>query len=86
VLHPDRGSVIAPLCDPAGAHHLRAALIVGALLAALAVFPMVVQRIRPGQHVAFWTSWGLIMLFAAVAGVALLGLVEYAPESVFFDL
>ena len=28
----------------------------------------------------------VIMLFAAVVGVARLGLVEYAPESVFFDL
>ena len=86
VLHPERSSVIAPLCGPAGAHHLRAALIFGALLAVLATIPVVVQRIRPGPHVALWATWGMVMLLAAIVGVAGLGLVEYAPESVFFDL
>jgi hypothetical protein len=86
VLHPDRDSEIAPLCGPAGANHLRATMAVGAFLAALAVVPVVVQRRRPGRHAAFWAIWGLVMLLAAVAGVARLGLVAYAPESVFFDL
>jgi hypothetical protein len=87
VLHPDRDSVIAPLCGPAGANHLRATLAIGALLAVLAVVPAVVQWRRPGQNLSLWVAWGLIMLVTAVVGVAGLGsFVEYAPESVFIDL
>lgn len=73
VLRPDRESEIAPLCGPAGANHLRAALAVGAFLAVLAVVPAVVERRRPGRHRALWRAWSMIMLFAAVAGVAGLG-------------
>lgn len=86
VLRPDRDIEIAPLCGPAGANHLRAALAVGAILAVLAVVPLVVQWRRPGQHLSLWAAWGVIILVAAVVGVAWLGVVEYAPESVFFDL
>jgi hypothetical protein len=86
VLRPDRNSEIAPICGSAGANHLRAALAVGAFLAVLAIFPMVVQWIRPGPHAALWAAWGVTMLIAAVVGVAGLGLVEYSPPSVFFDL
>lgn len=86
VLRPDRNTEIAPVCGPTGANHLRAALAVGAFLAVLAVFPMVVQWLRPRQYAALWAAWGVIMLMAAVVGVVSLGLVEYAPESVFFDL
>ena len=86
VLRPDRNSEIAPICSPAGANHLRAALAVGAFLAVLAIFPVGVQWIRPGRHAALWAAWGVIMLIAAVVGVAVLGLLEYSPGSVFFDL
>ena len=86
VLRPDRNSEIAPICGPAGANHLRAALAVGAFLAVLAVVPVVIQWIRPGPHAALWAAWGVTMLIAAVVGVASLGLVEYATESPFFDL
>ncbi len=86
VLRPDRNSEIAPICGPAAANHLRAALAVGAFLAVVAIFPVVVQWIRPGRHAALWAAWGVIMLIAAVVGVAGLGLVEYSPKSVFFDL
>lgn len=86
VLRPERTSEIARHCGPAGANHLRAALAVGVLLAVLAVVPVVAQWRRPGRHVALWAAWGVIILVAAVVGVAYLGLVEYAPESVFFDL
>ena len=47
---------------------------------------MVVQWRRPGRHLSLWTAWGVITLVAAVLGIAWLGVVEYAPESVFFDL
>ena len=86
VLHPDRDIEVAPVCGPAGANHLRATLAVGAFLAVLAVVPMLVQWRRPGEHLALWTAWGMIMLVAAVLGVAWLGVVEYTPGSVFFDL
>jgi hypothetical protein len=86
VLHPDRDSEIAPLCGPAGANNLRAALAVGTFLAALAIVPLVVQWRRPGQHPALWAAWGVVMLIVAVVGVAALGMVEYAPKSTFFDL
>ena len=86
VLRPDRDIEIAPVCGAAGANHLRATLAVGALLAVIAAVPMVVQWMRPGQHLPLWTAWGVIMLFAVMLGVAWLGVVEYAPEGVFFDL
>lgn len=86
VLRPDRDSEIAPLCGPAGANHLRAALGVGAFLAILAAVPVVVEWRHPGQHLLLWAAWGVFTLLAAVVGVASLGMVEYAPESVFFDL
>ena len=87
VLHPDRNSEIAPLCGPAGANHLRATLAVGALLAVLAVVPVVVQWRCPGRTLSLWVAWGLIMLVTGVVGVAGLGFfVEYTSESVFFDL
>lgn len=86
VLHPDRDSEIAPLCGPAGANHLRAALAVGTFLAVLAIVPVLVQWRRPGRHSAVWAVWGVAILFAAILGVAGLGMVEYAPKSIFFDL
>jgi len=86
VFRSDRNSEIAPLCGPAGANQLRTALAVGMVVAVLALVPVLVHWRRPGRHAALWAAWGVAMLFAAVVGVALLGLVEYAPESVFFDL
>ena len=86
VLRPDRNIEIAPVCGPAGANHLRATLAVGAFLAVLAVVPLVVQWRSPGQHLSLWTAWGVIMAVAAVLGVAWLGVVEYVPQGVFFDL
>jgi len=86
VLRPDRNSEVAPLCGPTGANHLRVALAVGATLAVIALVPVVVEWRRPGQPRALWTGWAVIMLLAAVVGLAALGMVEYAPESVFFDL
>lgn len=86
VRRPDRDIDIAPLCGPAGANHLRAALAVGAFLAVLAVVAVIVHSRRPGQHLSLGVAWGVIMVVATVNGVARLGLVEYAPESVFFDL
>lgn len=55
-------------------------------MAVLAVVPVVVQWRRPGRQLRFCVAWGVIMLITAVLGVAGMGLVEYAPESVFFDL
>ena len=87
MLRPDRDVEVAPLCGPAGAKHLRAALALGALLAVLAAVPALVQWTRPGRHLSLWAAWAVTMLTAAVVGVAWLGFaVEYAPESVFFDL
>ncbi len=86
VLRPDRDSEIAPFCGPAGANHLRAALAVGTVLALLALVPVLVHWRRPERHTALWATWSVIMLFAAIVGIAALGLVEYAPPSVFFDL
>ena len=86
VLRPDRSIEIAPVCGPAGANHLRETLGVGAFLAVLAVVPLAVQWRSPGQHLSLWTAWGVIMAVAAVLGVAWLGVVEYAPQGVFFDL
>jgi hypothetical protein len=86
VIRPDRNSEIAGACGPAGANQLRVALIVGAFLVALASLPAIVQWIRPGDHARLWAIWGVLILVAAVAGVASLGMVEYAPKSLFFDL
>lgn len=87
MLRPDRDVEVAPLCGPAGANHLRAALGVGAFLAVLAAVPALVQWRRPGGHPSLWAAWAVTMLTAAVVGVAWLGFaVEYAPEGVFFDL
>jgi len=86
VLRPDRDSEIAQFCGPAGANHLRAALVVGAVLAVLALVPVLVHWRRPARHTALWAAWSAIMLFAAILGLAALGLVEYAPPSVFVDL
>lgn len=35
---------------------------------------------------SLFAAWGVIMLVIAVVGVAGLGMVDYAPESVVFDL
>jgi|GEM_PF-3162755 len=86
VLRPDRSGETAPLCGAVGADHLRAALAVGAFLAMLAFVPVLVQWRRPGRHLALWTAWAAVMLVIAVVGVIRLGLLEYAPESSFFDL
>lgn len=86
VLRPERGSELASFCGPAGAHHLRAALIVGTFLTALAIVPVLVQWRRPGPHPALWTIWAVAIVLAAIAGVTGLGMVKYAPRTVFFDL
>lgn len=86
VFRPDRNSEIAPLCGPAGANHLRQTLFLGAALAVLAFLPLIFGRTRAGHHPAVWVAWGAIVLLTAILGVARLGLVEYAAESVFFDL
>jgi len=87
VLHPDSSSEIALLCGPAGAHHLRAALIVGGILAVIAFVPLVVEWRRPGQHRGLWAGWAMVLAVATGVAVAGLGFfVEYAPKSVFFDL
>lgn len=87
VLHPDSSSEIALLCGPAGAHHLRAALIAGGILAVIALVPLAVAWKRPGQRRALWAGWAVVLVVTTVIAVAGLGFfVEYAPKSVFFDL
>ncbi|MDQ3640862.1 MAG: hypothetical protein M3450_05170 [Actinomycetota bacterium] len=79
-------SEIAALCGRAGANHLRATLFVGGVLVVLAVLPLILERTRPGIHPVTWTTWAFVMVLATILGVASLGLAEYAPEGVFFDL
>ncbi len=87
VLSPDRNSEVAPLCDQAAVNHLRAVLAIGAILTAIALAPLVVAWRHPGRHGALGVAWGAIMLVGAAVGVAAMGwFVEYAPDSVFFDL
>ncbi|MGI8809739.1 MAG: hypothetical protein ACR2KK_18245 [Acidimicrobiales bacterium] len=86
VLHPDRDSEVAPFCGLAGADHLRAALLVGAFLVVLACMPAVVHRFRPRRYAALWAAWAVTIALVAVVGVASLGVVEYMPDSVYFDL
>ena len=86
VLRPDRDGLSAPICGPAGANHLRAAVGVGAVLAVLAAVPVIVQWRRPGRRPALWAAWGVVTLATAVAGLTVLATVEYVQEGVFFDL
>jgi len=86
VLRPDRDSEIAPVCGPAGANHLRATLVRGGILVVIAIVPIVFEWRRPGEHRDLWVGWAVVLVVVTVIAVASLGLVEYAPKSVFFDL
>lgn len=79
VLHPDREIEIARYCGPAGAHHLHAVLERAAVLASIALVPLVIARFRPNAPPWVWVAWSVVMLLATVAGVASMGLVEYVP-------
>ena len=86
VLRPDRAGELSAACDTVVADHLRATLTVGAVLAGLAVVPLVAGRryLRPGGKA--WVAWAVVFLAVAVAGVAWLATVASVPSSVFFDL
>ncbi len=87
VLSPERNSEIAPLCGDAASNQLRAVLAIGALLTALALVPLAVAWRLPGRHPGLWVRWSAVMVVATVLAVAAIGWsIEYAPESVFFDL
>ncbi|MFN2506202.1 MAG: hypothetical protein ABR540_18645 [Acidimicrobiales bacterium] len=87
VLRPERNSEVAPLCDRVAQNHLRAVLVIGAVLAAIALAPLVVASRRPGRHVALAVGWAVTMVLATIVAVAVMGwVVEYAPDSIFFDL
>ena len=86
VLRPDRSSEVAPLCGAAGANHLRATLGVGGVLAVLALVPLLLDWRRPRRRPALWAGWAAMTLVVAIVGVASLGMVEYTPDSMFFDL
>lgn len=80
VLHPDRTIEVARYCGPAGAHQLRSVVVLGAVLALLALVPAAIGRLRPGPlRIAAWVLWGTLFPVLAVVGVALLGLLEYSP-------
>jgi len=86
VLSPDRTTEIAPLCDRAASNQLRAVLLRGGLLAAIALVPLATWK-APRPHVAVWIAWATVMLVAALLVLADVGwFVEYAPRSAFFDL
>lgn len=87
VLRPERKSEVAPLCDRAAQNHLRAVLVIGAVLTAIALAPLAVASRRPGRHVVLAVGWAATMVLATILAVAVMGwVVEYAPDSIFFDL
>lgn len=80
VLHPDQEGEIADVCGATGAHHLRAALAVAAIVAGLAVLPLGIRPFR--QRMGSWrfcAAWGAVLICVALIGVLSLGFVEYAP-------
>lgn len=79
VLHPDRDGAVADLCGPAGAHQLRAALMVGAILAILATPPAFVGRMSRRRRRISWMLWGAVFLTSVVVAVLWLSINEYSP-------
>jgi hypothetical protein len=87
VLHPDRMTEIAPLCGRAASNQLRAVLVIGAILSALALIPVAVGWRLAAPPPALWGVWVAVMLVAGLLAVAAMGwAIEYAPKSAFFDL
>lgn len=87
VLQPDRTNEIARFCGAAGAQHLRAALVLGAVLAILALLPVVIGavRSRPAAR-ALTAGWAVIFLFVTVVGLLSLTVIEYSPPREVLDL
>lgn len=87
VLRPDRLSEVASSCGPAGAHHLRATLRMGAVLALLALAPALIGRSSRGSTTTAYVAWAALFAPAVIGGVVSLALVEYsAPLHQIFDL
>lgn len=86
VLHPDRLIEISPACGPAGAHQLRAVLVLVAVLATVATGPLLIGWWRPGRSTPALGAWAVLLVLVALFGLAYLGVDEYHPASTFFDL
>ncbi len=52
----------------------------------LALVPLLVRRLFSARQRAAYTVWAILFLGATIAGVASLGLVEYSPPGLVFDL
>ena len=81
-----RESVIAASRGEAGANQLRATLVLGAVLVAVAVVPLFLRRVRPAAHSAVWAAWVVALLVVAVVGIVSLTRVAYSPSHIFIDL
>jgi Na+/melibiose symporter-like transporter len=80
VLHPDTdGEITGRYCGRAGAEHLRATFGVVAVLALLALTPLVAHAISPRRHVVLSMAWGVVEIVVTVLGFAWLGWAEYSP-------
>ena len=85
VLHPDRGTEVRDYCPRAGANQLRAALGLGGVLVLTALTPLAIGRFLQRRRAA-WAVWAVGYSIIAIAGTALLGMLEYSPPGRFFDL
>ena len=81
VVRSQQADVVASaVCEHVGAYRLRATLAIGALLAALSLVPLVVQRRRELM------AWAGATFGMALLSIGLLALVGGRWERVFFDL
>jgi len=86
VLRPDRTGDLSAACERVVADHLRATLTVGAVLAVLALVPVLGGRTFQRSGAKASAVWAAIFVAVAVAGVAWLATVASVPSSMFFDL
>jgi len=85
VVFPQRYDPIASaLCKKAGAYRLRASAGIGALLGALALVPILIDRTRPTRRA--FIVWGATFVFVMIIAIGLLATVGARYTSVFLDL
>ena len=85
-LDPDRTGEIADVCGPAATDQLGEALRLGAVLALLAILPLVIDRLKPHRRKGAWGLWGVVFTLVALAGIGVLSYATSVGPHRVFDL
>lgn len=78
--------IATPICQIASSYRLRATVGIAALLAALSLVPMLLQRTRFAASRPAYVAWGSTLVIVAVVTITLLAAVGARFENVFLDL